>query len=92
VKVDRKNNEIINRLEKTQLELSPDFKAEQDVYLAHMRASKRVEEKARRAEEKAAKEENRRLKELREYKHIMKVCEASRLALFHWTINLCIHS
>ena len=73
VKVDRKNSEIINRLEKTQLELSPDFKAEQDTYLAHVRAAKRVEEKVRRAEEKAAKEEDKRMKELREYKHIMKV-------------------
>ena len=26
VKIDRKNNEIINRLEKTRLELNPDFK------------------------------------------------------------------
>ena len=32
-----------------------------------------MEEKSRRADEKSAKDEQRRQKELREYKHIMKV-------------------
>lgn len=73
MKVDRKTNEIINRLEKTRLELSPDFRAEKEAYMSQARAAKRMEEKTKRAEEKASKDENRRQKDLKEYKHIMKV-------------------
>jgi hypothetical protein len=71
-KVDRKVNEIINRLEKTRQELTLDFQAEQEAYMSHVRAAKREEEKIKRAEEKAAKEENKRLRDLKGYKHIMK--------------------
>ena len=89
VKVDRKTNEIINRLEKTRQELSPDFRAEKEAYMSQARAAKRIEEKTKRAEEKASKDENRRQKDLKEYKHIMKVrmMQARRhVSHFHHTL------
>ncbi len=37
VKVDRKNNEIINRLEKTRQERYPDLAAEKETYMSQVR-------------------------------------------------------
>ncbi|KXZ51981.1 hypothetical protein GPECTOR_10g1003 [Gonium pectorale] len=72
VKVDRKNNEIINRLEKTRQERYPDLAAEKEVYLSQVRQAKRAEERAARAAEKAAKEERKKQEDMKSYKHIMK--------------------
>lgn len=72
VTVAKKNNEIINRLEKTKKELYPDLEAEQEAYMSHARAAKRAEAKAQRAEAKALKEENLRQKDLQSYDRIMK--------------------
>lgn len=71
-KVEKKSNEIINRLEKTQQERIPDLRAEKEVYEAQVRARKRAEEKQARQEAKTAKEEQRRQEDVKSYKHIMK--------------------
>ncbi|KAI8463207.1 MAG: DUF814-domain-containing protein [Monoraphidium minutum] len=72
-KVDRKNADIIKRLEKTQQERNPDLRAEKEAYEAHLRSRKRVEERAARQEAKTAKDEQRRQEDLKSYKNIMKV-------------------
>ncbi|KAG2445261.1 hypothetical protein HYH02_008729 [Chlamydomonas schloesseri] len=72
VKVERKNNEIINRLEKTRQERYPDLAAEKEVYMSQVRQQRRAEERAARAEQKAAKEERRKQEDMKSYKHIMK--------------------
>eukprot|EP00878_Enallax_costatus_P022285 GHUV01023630.1.p1 GENE.GHUV01023630.1~~GHUV01023630.1.p1 ORF type:complete len:201 (+),score=28.94 GHUV01023630.1:190-792(+) len=77
-KVARKNNDILNRLEKTKRERQPDLKAEKETYESLFRGKKRAEERAARAAEKAAKEEQKRADELRSYKGLMKVC------LYRW--------
>ncbi|WIA37859.1 hypothetical protein OEZ86_014708 [Tetradesmus obliquus] len=71
-KVPRKSNDILNRLEKTRRELTPDFKTEKETYEALVRGKKRAEERAARAAEKAAKEESKRQEELRSYKGLMR--------------------
>eukprot|EP00197_Chlamydomonas_leiostraca_P002247 CAMPEP_0202858634 /NCGR_PEP_ID=MMETSP1391-20130828/1078_1 /ASSEMBLY_ACC=CAM_ASM_000867 /TAXON_ID=1034604 /ORGANISM="Chlamydomonas leiostraca, Strain SAG 11-49" /LENGTH=199 /DNA_ID=CAMNT_0049537567 /DNA_START=113 /DNA_END=712 /DNA_ORIENTATION=+ len=73
VKVDKKVNDIVNRLEKTRREVAnPDFAAEKEAYESQARQQKRAEERAAREAAKAQKEENRRLAELKEYKTLMK--------------------
>jgi len=71
-KVDRKSNDIINRLEKTKEEKQPDFKAEKEAFEAQFRGKKRAEERAVRQAEKAAKEDAKRQEDLRTYKSLMK--------------------
>lgn len=71
-KIERKNNEIINRLERTKKESYPDLRAEKDAYDSQQRSAKRAEERAQRVAEKAAKEEQRRVDDLRTYKSLMK--------------------
>ncbi|EFJ52841.1 hypothetical protein VOLCADRAFT_101600 [Volvox carteri f. nagariensis] len=72
VKVERKNNEIINRLEKTRQERYPDLAAEKEVYMSQVRQARRAGERAARAVEKAAREERKKQEDLKSYKHIMK--------------------
>ncbi|GBG00416.1 hypothetical protein Rsub_13178 [Raphidocelis subcapitata] len=71
-KVERKVNDIINRLEKTREERSPDLKAEKEAFEAQQRARKRAEERNARQEAKNAKDEQRRQEDLKSYKHIMR--------------------
>mmetsp|Transcript_40267 Transcript_40267/g.89421 ORF Transcript_40267/g.89421 Transcript_40267/m.89421 type:complete len:219 (+) Transcript_40267:83-739(+) len=72
VRVERKQNEIINRLEKTRVEKYPDLKAEKETYESLKRNARKAEDRVKRAEEKAAKEEAKRQEDLRTYKHLMK--------------------
>lgn len=71
VKVKKRNNEIVNRLNKTREERFPDLKAEKEAFEAEVRREKkeayRVAEQRRLEDERARREEA----ELRDYKHIM---------------------
>lgn len=71
VKVERKINEIINRLEKTQKERHPDLQAEREQYDQSVRAERKAELKAAQATLKAEKEAYKRQEELRTYKTLM---------------------
>ncbi|KAF8058464.1 CCDC25 [Scenedesmus sp. PABB004] len=71
VKVARRSSDILNRLERTRTERSPDLKAEKEAYEALVRGKRRAEERAARAADKAAKEEAKRAEELRSYKSLM---------------------
>lgn len=70
-KVERKANDVVNRLERTRQERAPDLKAEREAYEAQQRARKRAEERQARTELKVAKDEQRRQEDLKSYKHIM---------------------
>lgn len=72
VKVEKKSNDIINRLERTRQEKHPDLQAEQEAYMSQARSQRRADERVARAAEKAAKEEHKRQQDLRSYKHVMK--------------------
>lgn len=70
--VDRRNTEIVNRLNKTKKDLSPDLEAERDAWEREQRGKARAEAAAQRQQEKAAREESKRVEELRSYKNVMK--------------------
>ncbi|KAL4539448.1 hypothetical protein Ndes2437B_g02177 [Nannochloris sp. 'desiccata'] len=70
--VDKKNNDIVNRLNRTKKELYPDLEAERAAYDKELRGQAKAVAIAQKQEEKAAKEEQKRLDELKSYKNIMK--------------------
>jgi hypothetical protein len=70
--VDKKNNDIVNRLNRTKKELHPDLEAERAAYDKELRGQAKAVAVAQKQEEKAAKEEQQRLKEMKSYKNIMK--------------------
>lgn len=72
MKVDRKSNEIVNRLNRTKKELYPDLEAEREAWDQEQRGKAKAEAQALRQAETAAKEEQKREKELRSYKSIMR--------------------
>lgn len=72
VRIERRINDIVNRLKKTERELYPDLAAERDAYDKEQQGKARAVAAARRAEEKAAKEEAQREKERRDYSRIMR--------------------
>jgi hypothetical protein len=72
IKIDRRNNDIVNRLKKTEQEAYPDLAAERDAYDKEQQGRARAAAAALRASEKAAKEEAQREKELRDYSRMMR--------------------
>ena len=70
--VDRRNTEIINRLNKTKKELFPDLEVERLAWDREQRGKAKAEAVLQRQQEKAAKEEQQRVEELRSYKNVMK--------------------
>ncbi|KAF5837895.1 DUF814-domain-containing protein [Dunaliella salina] len=73
VKVERKVNEILNRLEKTRTEVEkPDLEGEKERYDAKKRSEHKAQVRNAKEEEKALKAEQMKEKELREYRNLMK--------------------
>jgi hypothetical protein len=70
--VAKKDNDIVNRLNRTKRELYPDLEAEREAYDKELRGQAKAVAIAQKSEEKAAKEEQKRLNELKSYKNIMK--------------------
>jgi hypothetical protein len=70
-KIEKKNNDIVNRLNKTEQVLSPDLQGERAAHDAYIRQNKRAVEKQQRQNEKAAKEQQRREEDLKSYKGVM---------------------
>lgn len=70
-RVEKRSNDIINRLNKTKEELYPDLEAEKEAWLAKQRQKGKVEAQRLKALEKTEKEEKQRLKELMSYDRIM---------------------
>ena len=66
-----KNNEIVNRLNRTKKELYPDLAQEREAYESVVRTQRRSEVQAQKRAEKAAKAEAEHQKDLRSYKHLM---------------------
>ena len=70
--VDKKNNDIVNRLNRSKKEIYPDLEAEREAYEKEQRGKAKAVAISQKQEEKAAKEEQKRLDELKSYKNIMK--------------------
>jgi hypothetical protein len=71
-KVAKKDNDIVNRLNRTKREEAPDLEAEREAWDREQRGKARAVATAQRAEEKAAKEEKKREQELMSYKNVMR--------------------
>jgi hypothetical protein len=67
VRVERRWNDIVNRLNKTREELYPDLEAEREAWERQERGRAKAAAQAARAAEKDAAEEHRREKEARSY-------------------------
>lgn len=70
-RVEKRENEIVNRLNKTKEELCPDLEAEKEAWLAEQRRLAKIEAQRQKALEKSEKEEQKRLKELYSYDRIL---------------------
>ncbi|XP_051137215.1 uncharacterized protein LOC127255624 [Andrographis paniculata] len=71
VKVEKRINEIINRLNKTKVERTPDLKAEREAVNAAERAERKQHLREKKRREELEKLEKERQAELRSYKHLM---------------------
>jgi len=71
VRVEKRVNDIINRLNRTKQELYPDLAAERENYDRGIRIARKSELQTASKAEKLAKEEERRQADLRSYKGIM---------------------
>lgn len=69
--VEKKDNDILNRLNKTKRETTPDLAAERQAYDKEVSAERKAQVQAVKRAEKAAKEETKREQELRSYKGLM---------------------
>mmetsp|Transcript_10389 Transcript_10389/g.16960 ORF Transcript_10389/g.16960 Transcript_10389/m.16960 type:complete len:213 (-) Transcript_10389:643-1281(-) len=72
VKVDKKKNEIINRLEKTRIETHPDFAQQREARDAKERAEKKDLLKKKQHEDVVAMAEAKKVADLKSYTSIMK--------------------
>ncbi|OAY78751.1 coiled-coil domain-containing protein 25-like isoform X1 [Ananas comosus] len=71
VKVEKRINEIVNRLNKTKVERKPDLKAEREAVNAAERAEKKLQLRDKKRREEMQRLEKERLADLRSYKGLM---------------------
>ncbi|GAQ77632.1 hypothetical protein KFL_000010800 [Klebsormidium nitens] len=71
VRVEKRLNEVVNRLNKTRVERKVDLKAEREAYDAAERAVRKQQAKEKMKRELEAKAQNERDKELQSYKGLM---------------------
>ncbi|KAK4274301.1 hypothetical protein QN277_017544 [Acacia crassicarpa] len=71
VRVEKRINEIVNRLNKTKVERTPDFKAEREAVNAAERAERKQQLREKKRREELDRMEKERQAELRSYKGLM---------------------
>eukprot|EP01026_Neomeris_dumetosa_P005891 TRINITY_DN1178_c0_g1_i5.p2 TRINITY_DN1178_c0_g1~~TRINITY_DN1178_c0_g1_i5.p2 ORF type:complete len:189 (-),score=31.39 TRINITY_DN1178_c0_g1_i5:427-993(-) len=71
VRVEKKINDIINRINKTKTESYPDLQAERQAYDKEVSKQKKAEMIKQQKVEKSQREERKRQEELKSYSHIM---------------------
>jgi len=71
VRVEKRVNEIVNRLNKTKVERTPDFKAEREQYNAAERAERKAQTRDKKRREEIERLEKERQAEIRSYKGLM---------------------
>lgn len=72
IRVERKLNEVVNRLNKTKLERCPDLEAEREAWDREQRGRAKAELQAQKAADKAAREEQKLAEETKSYKNVMR--------------------
>ncbi|CAO2825917.1 unnamed protein product [Amaranthus hypochondriacus] len=71
VRVEKRINEIVNRLNKTKVERKPDFQAEREAYSAAEKAERKAYLREKKRREEMEKLEKERQAETRSYKNLM---------------------
>ncbi|CAM8949532.1 unnamed protein product [Rhodiola kirilowii] len=71
VKVEKRINEIVNRLNKTKVERTVDLKAEREAYDAAEKAERKLQQRDKKRSEDIAKLEKEKQAEIRSYKGLM---------------------
>ncbi|KAL2642548.1 hypothetical protein R1flu_010135 [Riccia fluitans] len=71
VRVEKRINEIVNRLNKTKVERTPDLKAEREVYNAAERAERKAQTRDKKRREELERLEKEKQAEIRSYKGLM---------------------
>ncbi|WOK97211.1 Coiled-coil domain-containing protein [Canna indica] len=71
IKVEKRINEIVNRLIKTKVERKPDLKAEKEAISAAERAEKKVQLRDKKRKEELERMEKEKQAEVRSYKNLM---------------------
>ncbi|BBN02286.1 coiled-coil domain-containing protein 25 [Marchantia polymorpha subsp. ruderalis] len=71
VRVEKRVNEIVNRLNKTKVERTPDLKAEREQYNAAERAERKAQTRDKKRREEIERLEKERQAEIRSYKGLM---------------------
>ncbi|KAI9097661.1 hypothetical protein K1719_025432 [Acacia pycnantha] len=71
VRVEKRINEVVNRLNKTKVERTPDFKAEREAVNAAERAERKQQVREKKRREELDRMEKERQAELRSYKGLM---------------------
>lgn len=69
----QRSNEIVNRLNKTKVELFPNLQQEREKFDQMVKAERKAEERSRKKEELEEQRERQRQEELRSYNRIMTV-------------------
>ncbi|KMT18161.1 hypothetical protein BVRB_2g031900 [Beta vulgaris subsp. vulgaris] len=71
VRVEKRINEIVNRLNRTKVERTPDFKAEREAYSAAEKAERKAHLREKKRREEMDRLEKERQAETRSYKNLM---------------------
>lgn len=71
VKVEKRINEIVNRLNKTKVERKPDLKAEREAVSAAEKAERKVQLRDKKRREEMERVEKEKQAEIRSYKNLM---------------------
>lgn len=71
VRVEKRINEVVNRLNRTKVERTPDFKAEREAYGAAEKAERKAQQREKKRREEMDRLEKERLAEMRSYKNLM---------------------
>ncbi|XP_021735516.1 coiled-coil domain-containing protein 25-like [Chenopodium quinoa] len=71
VRVEKRINEVVNRLNRTKVERTPDFKAEREAYGAAEKAERKALLREKKRREEMDRLEKERVAEMRSYKNLM---------------------
>ena len=87
-RVERKSNEIVNRLNKTKVERQPDLAEEREAKLAIERQEKKQVQKEAERREKNEADERKRLAEMKSYDRVFKPSKMTSNAAYGGDVDV----
>jgi hypothetical protein len=86
--VERKSNEIVNRLNKTKVERNPDLLVEREEKLAQERVEKKKIQKELEKQTKQVEDDKKRMAEARSYERVFKPSKMTSNAKFSGDVDV----